>query len=119
MLPHTDYAILSSADASEADALDLMEWALKMGPQLVLVTRGEAGALASDGRRIHRQPIVEAGPVVDTLGAGDAFAARLMVEVLAGADLPAALEMAAQSAAETCSYHGAFGHGVPLQHVAD
>ncbi len=52
--------------------------------------------------------------VVDTLGAGDAFAARFMVDNLGGFSVQVALQNAAKSAAETCMYYGAFGHGAPL-----
>jgi fructoselysine 6-kinase len=75
------------------------------------VTQGRRGATVYDGQRIYRQPIVEA-EVLDTLGAGDAFAARFLVEYLSGVSMPVALLEAARSAAETCGYYGAFGRGV-------
>jgi len=62
---------------------------------------------------IH-QGIVET-KIVDTLGAGDAFAARFLVEYFDGRSIDIALSLAAQSAAETCSYFGAFGHGRMIQ----
>lgn len=109
-LPHVDIAFLSHPDAGEATVRDLLEWAHAQGPSLVVVTRGAAGAFAFDGERVHRQGIVET-EVVDTLGAGDAFAARLLVELHDGHSLAEALPMAAASAAETCGYLGAYGHG--------
>ena len=92
---------------------ELLAWARSLGPTLVVVTCGAAGAFASEGDRVVRQGIVET-EVVDTLGAGDAFAARLLVERLGGAPLAEAMGRAAESAAATCRYLGAFGHGVPL-----
>ncbi|HSK40865.1 MAG TPA: PfkB family carbohydrate kinase, partial [Arenibaculum sp.] len=71
------------------------------------------GAFAYDGERVHRQGIVET-EVIDTLGAGDAFAARLLVELHGGRSLAEALPMGAASAAQTCRYLGAYGHGVPF-----
>jgi fructoselysine 6-kinase len=112
-LPHVDIAFLSHANADEAEVRDLLAWAREQGPSLVVVTCGAAGAFACDGERVHRQGIVET-EVVDTLGAGDAFAARLLVELHDGRPLADALPLAAASAAATCAYLGAYGHGVPI-----
>jgi fructoselysine 6-kinase len=114
LLSWVDLALLSYPGRSASETEDLMRWILNQGPELVLVTQGKEGALAHDGQRLHRQHPVQA-EVVDTLGAGDAFAARFMVEYLGGTPIARALEAAAVSAAETCGYYGAFGRGVPFQ----
>ena len=113
VLPWTDLAFLSHAVAQPESVVELLHWARSLGPGLVVVTCGKEGAFAYDGGRVYRQEIVETR-VVDTLGAGDAFAARLLVDHLGGAPLDAALAAAAASAAEACGYYGAFGHGVPI-----
>ena len=113
-LPWINFALVSYPGYSVSETEDLMRWMLAQGPEVVLITRGAEGAMASDGRQIHRQGIVET-EVVDTLGAGDAFAARFLVEYLCGASIPNALEAASTSAAETCSYYGAFGYGAPFR----
>jgi fructoselysine 6-kinase len=113
MAPWIDIAILSYPDHSLVETEDLMHWVLRQGPGFVLVTRGQEGATACDGQRMYRQGI-KGTKIVDTLGAGDAFAARFLVEYLDGLPVEVALEKAAESAAETCSYYGAFGHGVPF-----
>jgi fructoselysine 6-kinase len=87
---------------------------IAQGPDLVLVTQGRDGAMVYNRSRFYHQGIVDT-QVVDTLGAGDAFAARFLVEHLGGTPLAAAMQAAAESAAETCGYYGAFGHGVPIQ----
>lgn len=117
ILPYVDIAILSNP-APASDNMDLARWIISRGPGLALITAGEKGAVLSDGRREYQQQIQEVEKVVDTLGAGDAFAARFMVEYLDGSPIPAALEMAAGSAAQTCQYYGAFGHGIPLSRVS-
>jgi fructoselysine 6-kinase len=114
VLPHIDIAILSNPDASPAENENLLHWIATKGPRLVLITAGEGGALLSDGHQVYQQNIEDVEEVVDTLGAGDAFAARFMVEYLDGIPVPEALARAAQSAAETCQYYGAFGHGAAL-----
>jgi len=112
-LPWVDIALLSFPKCSAMEIRELVRWVHALGPACVLVTQGQQGAAAYDGRRVVRQDIVET-EVVDTLGAGDAFAARFLVEYLSGVPIEAALEAAAKSAAETCGYYGAFGYGVSL-----
>lgn len=111
VLPWIDFALLSYPGADPAAIEELARWVVKQGPSLAVVTSGEAGAFAyANGRLVH-QGIVPT-QVVDSLGAGDAFAARLLVDVVDGHSLEAAMEAAATSAAATCTYFGAFGHGV-------
>ena len=112
-LPHVDIAVLSYPDRPRSDVEKMMSWVLGQGPQLVLVTQGSKGALVSDGLHVYHQGVVEAD-IVDTLGAGDAFAARFLVEYLDSTPIEEAMFRAAQSAAETCGYYGAFGHGIDI-----
>lgn len=113
VLPYVDAAFLSYPEQSEAETADLLRWVQGQGPRIVVVTRGKDGALAYDGQQLYQQPIVPT-TVVDTLGAGDAFIARFLVEYGAGQPIAASLARAAASAAETCGYYGAFGHGADL-----
>lgn len=112
-LPHVDIAFLSCPQQSQPEVEDYMRWVHQQGPALVVVTRGKLGSLVFDGTHFHSFGIVETD-VVDTLGAGDAFIARFLVEYVGGTPIPEAMAKAAQSAAETCRYYGAFGHGVPF-----
>lgn len=110
-LPHITFAFLSSPDTSYQETVDLLRWVQAQGPTLAVATRGKAGALAFDGQRVYQQGIVET-TVVDTLGAGDAFIARFLVEYGNRQTIETSMALAAASAAETCGYYGAFGHGV-------
>lgn len=114
VLPWVDIAILSYPQKTQAETEELVRWIAGYGPEVVLVTQGENGATVYNGRQIFRQGIIET-QVVDTLGAGDAFIARFLVEYLGGTPLEATLALAAQSAALTCGYYGAFGHGRPFE----
>lgn len=114
VLPFVDIAILSFPNASPSECEELMRWAAAKGPSVVLVTMGETGAMVFDGEQLYRQGIKQVSQVVDTLGAGDAFASRFMVEYLSGSSIDESLDRAAQSASETCQYYGAFGHGAQL-----
>ena len=51
----------------------------------MVVTLGAAGALWSDGRELVRVPAEPVEELVDSTGAGDAFAAGLLAARVAGA----------------------------------
>lgn len=112
ILPHIDIAFFSLADIPSAQMGDLMRYAYDLGPTLIVMTRGKDGAWVFDGQNLFHQGVIPV-EAVDTLGAGDAFAARFLVEYVDGAPIPVAMERAACSAAECCKYYGAFGYGQP------
>lgn len=111
--PFVDTAFVSIAENPDRQIEEFVKWLYELGPSLVIATRGPLGAIAFDGQAFYRQPIVPT-EVVDTLGAGDAFIARVLCERLKGTSIEAALPRAAESAAETCRYYGAFGRGVSV-----
>ena len=100
-----------------APAGSAAEWA-GWGPQLVVVTRGSAGAEAWVGRE-HFAVSAPKVAVVDTIGAGDSFMAALLAIMRAdgaqGAHAPRTtsdgartwVEYACRAAAITCSRKGA------------
>ncbi|WP_199089208.1 PfkB family carbohydrate kinase [Bosea sp. ASV33] len=112
----TEARSLSAALGREMDAANLgQDFArelgpalLEQGPDLVVLTRGAAGALAVAA---GAPAIAQAGfPVaaIDSLGAGDAFAATLGVRLAAGRPVPEALRDAAAAGALTTTRHGVF-----------
>lgn len=77
----TGIAVTSLADAERAaDAL------LSRGVGAAIITLGEKGALYRDGRRSVHVPAFDAGPVVETTGAGDAFNGGFATALAEGAD---------------------------------
>ena len=114
ILPHIDVALLSCADLPLAEQTALMQRIQRQGPRLVLVTRGGEGAWVYDGQAMIHQGVLPV-EVIDTLGAGDAFAARFLVEAIGGNPLDRAMHLAARSAAENCTHYGAFGYGQPIE----
>lgn len=96
---------------ADAVATDL----LALGAGSVLTTAGPGGAaLYRAGATPWRVPIASLdGPIVDTMGAGDATLAAIVARIVAAdrageaVDWPAALTFAMQVAALTCRSHGA------------
>ena len=111
ILPHVTIAEFSLADLDDDEAMAWIERIHRAGPRLVLATRGASDALLSDGRRIWRQPAYPT-QVLDTLGAGDAFIARVLVGIIRDEPFDVSLASAAQVAATTCASYGAFGHEI-------
>lgn len=78
------------------------------GLSLLIVTRGEKGALArtAEGRIYHIEP--EAGiPIIDVVGAGDAFTSVILLGLLSGWDLDRSLRRAQSFASAVVGIRGA------------
>jgi fructokinase len=75
--------------------------------ELVVLTRGSAGASGVTAEGTWEVPAAPGGAVVDTVGAGDAFMAGLVDALVEQWDVPAALERAALVARRTCERPGA------------
>jgi fructoselysine 6-kinase len=113
MLPHVNIAFLSYSKGSTQEVEDLLRWVSQQGVRVAVVTQGIKGATAFDGRQMYQQPIVPV-KVVDTLGAGDAFAARFSTAYLSGDGVVTAMTHAAQMAADVCTYFSAWGYETTL-----
>ena len=112
VLPMVDFALLSNPVDDIRDNKDLMKWAAAQGAKLIMVTSGDQGAAVFDGKDLFFQPIIPIENAIDTLGAGDAFAACFLSNYLEHVPIDAALKKAAQYAARACTQNGAFGHGM-------
>ncbi|MEU8019635.1 carbohydrate kinase family protein [Micromonospora parva] len=79
-----------------------------LAPRMVVVTRGADGAelYPGDGTAVPVPPAAPERPVVDSNGAGDAFAAGLIAGRLRGEPLPQAARYAARVAAAACTHDG-------------
>ncbi len=82
--------------AAQDSPVALLDRMLALGPSLVVITDGAAGAYGSDGRRHMAVPAFpNDGPVADRTGAGDAFAATLVASMVSGLPLEDAMTRAA------------------------
>jgi len=112
--PLVDIAIRSLPSASVDDALSEARRIQALGPGLVAVTMGAGGAVAVQGELVVQAP-APATDVVDTLGAGDAFIARLLTGLIAEVPLTELLGAATAYASHTCATFGAFGYETSLE----
>ena len=88
--------------------------ALPYRPRLVVRTEGADGGTfeTAEGEIGRYEAAVPPGPVVDTYGAGDTFAAGLTFAIAAGMDVERTLAFAAERAAVCVSGRGPFGASI-------
>jgi sugar/nucleoside kinase (ribokinase family) len=74
------------------DLNDLFDKLHALGPKIVLISDGHAGAYASDGVKRWKMPIYpDPKPPFERTGAGDAFSSTFVAALAKGADVQAAL----------------------------
>ncbi|GAB2530270.1 PfkB family carbohydrate kinase [Paramicrobacterium agarici] len=113
MLPHLYLASFSGSHLDAAGVESLAQYAIEKGAKYALVTRGGEGAyLAQTTQGLWQD--AELINVVDTLGAGDAFIASVLVGLLSQRKLSDVLASASAHAAHVCMRYGAFGDGRPF-----
>ncbi|MBN8632819.1 MAG: ribokinase [Rhodobacterales bacterium] len=98
----TGLPVNSLAEAEQAaDAL------LARGVGAVVITLGSKGALYRDRSRSVHVPVISAGPVVETTGAGDAFNGGFAVALSEGRDVVAAVRFGCATAGISVTRAGA------------
>lgn len=126
--PNIDMAILSCSGVAEEECRNLALKIQELGCRFVLMTMGEDGSLFYDGMEFYRHHPSQVKPL-DTLGAGDSFAAGFLViystgilcdsispgDVLYKDIVAASFETGSILAAEVCMRYGAFGEGMDFE----
>ncbi len=79
---------------------------LQAGPQIVVVTLGEEGSYVTDGKRSYRVEAPRVRRIVDTTGAGDAFAAGFLYGLFEERTLRECAELGAHLARQAVSQMG-------------
>lgn len=102
IIPNADEAMLLTGATTPVDA------AVQLSERydLAIVKLGAAGALAARGHEIIAQVPAEPTTIVDSTGAGDAFAAGFLTARLTGADIPAAVKAACTAGAQAVAQIG-------------
>lgn len=117
--PFITYAFLSCGSIEENKVKKICEDIFSYGCKLVIATRGSLGSVVYDGSKFYFQipKLVEA---IDTLGAGDSFAAAFLLSITEdimensynNLSVKKAMEKGAEFASKTCMKRGAFGYGI-------
>ncbi len=94
------------AERGDEDEREICRRLHDHGVNIVVITDGERGAMASDDRAFYTVPAYEI-EVESTVGAGDAFAAGCISGLWHGTDIPEALRIGSANAASVCTHTGA------------
>lgn len=116
ILPYVDYAYFSGSHYTDSEIKNLQEKVKSMDPKLVLVTKGSRGASLYYKDNYYEQRAIPT-KLVDTLGTGDGFIARVLAGILFNEDIQNTLRYAAKEASKICTYNGAIGHGVNIRYL--
>ena len=103
-----DVLVASAADEGERYEVGQLEPA----PRFVVRTEGANGGTVEPGGRFAA--VAPSGPVVDTYGAGDAFAAGLTYALGTGSGMPSALTFAARCGAAALTGRGPYSGQLSL-----
>jgi len=110
LIPLADVVFAGDEEAALAvgsaeDPVELAKRLANLGPAQAVIKLGSEGAVACiDGEMFH-QAAVPVQPV-DTVGAGDAFVAGYLAELMAGSAPAQRLELAAKTGAFACLAYG-------------
>lgn len=90
------------------DIHDLFNRLHGLGPQVVVITDGPAGAYASDGdNRFKMPPYPDPAAPFERTGAGDAFASTFVAAIIKGSNLEGALQWAPINSMNVVQHTGA------------
>lgn len=106
-MPYVDYAFFAWDDEDEEKLKAFMKKMKEKGAGMIIITRGEKGSIAYDGKAFTTFGIIPCH-VIDTMGAGDSFIAGFLKGTLQGKILEECMEMGAACSAVTLEYSGAW-----------
>ncbi|MRY42766.1 sugar kinase [Parabacteroides distasonis] len=91
LLPYVDILLIGDEEIEILLGETTIEDAIKTfhsyGIEKVIVKKGAKGAVGSDGQNVYEVPAIKPKALVDTVGAGDGFAAGFLTALLKGESL--------------------------------
>lgn len=114
--PWVGFGFFSCGHLDENQCISLIKDAVRLGCGIAIATRGKLGSMAWDGDTLCTQPALDV-PVVDTMGAGDAFIASFLFQWCStkASRLPSAMRAAAAFSATIIQREGALGVGFDIR----
>ena len=107
-LNHEEMPVLTEMFALTGDEKNqLRELMLRFDLQCIALTRGSAGSLIMSETAVSERPCTPVGQIADTVGAGDAFTAALLIGLIKRRDIDEINLQASQTAAYVCTQTGA------------
>jgi ribokinase len=110
ILSRTNIFILNKEEASlivkGSKIEELLKGLYKLGPKIVAITEGKKGASAFDGKTVYTIKTHNI-KIVETTGAGDAFASSFLSGIIKKNDIGFAMQLGQTNAESVISYHGA------------
>jgi len=107
LILNREEAVFVSGGAYD-DIEDLFKRLHALGPKVVIITDGPAGAYASDGEHRFSMPLYpDPAPPLERTGAGDAFASTLVAALVKGLSLEEALAWAPINSMNVVQHVGA------------
>lgn len=87
---------------------NLLKIVYGLGPKVVIITLGDQGVIAYDGKKIYRRGIIRKGKIFDTTGVGDIFNSTFAAgfNLFAG-DVDKSLQLSLENAAAKVTHLGA------------
>jgi 2-dehydro-3-deoxygluconokinase len=91
ILPSVDILLIGDEEVEllldDSNIEKAMETFHSYGIETVIVKKGAKGAIGSDGKNVYEVPAIKPKALVDTVGAGDGFAAGFLTALLKGETL--------------------------------
>ena len=101
----TTIPFIHIADATATEILS--QNIKKIGPKIVIFTRGTKGSIAYDGNNFFEFGIFDC-KVIDSMGAGDSYIAGFLMSLLNGVSIEGCMKNGALSSSITLGYKGAW-----------
>ena len=111
LLRFADVLVLNKEEAEGLVGENTMQVNIKKllvyGPAIVVITDGSRGALAFKDGFYYKVPVKKSLKIVETTGAGDAFASTVIAGLIMNKPFVFCLKMAISNAESVISHHGA------------